>query len=75
MRLESPELLFDLRAALLQREQLLAQELRATTMSIAVVSPSTKAKPRTLPTDRKYKTAAARIDTKSAASRVRRAMG
>ena len=29
MRLESPELLFDLRAALLQREQLLAQVLPA----------------------------------------------
>ena len=39
MRLESPELLFDLRAALLQREQLLAQELRATSLSVADLMP------------------------------------
>jgi putative peptide zinc metalloprotease protein len=39
MRLESPELLFDLRAALLQREQLLAQELRATSLSVADLLP------------------------------------
>ena len=39
MRLESPELLFDLRAALLQREQLLAQELRATALSVADLLP------------------------------------
>lgn len=39
MKLENPELLFDLRAALIQREQLLAQELRATSMSVADVAP------------------------------------
>lgn len=39
MRLESPDLLFDLRAALLQREQLLAQELRATSLSVADLMP------------------------------------
>jgi putative peptide zinc metalloprotease protein len=39
MRLESPELEFDLRAARLQRGQLLAQELRATSMSVADLMP------------------------------------
>jgi putative peptide zinc metalloprotease protein len=39
MRLESPDLLFDLRAAILQREQLLAQELRATSNAIADLMP------------------------------------
>lgn len=39
MRLENPDLLFDLRAAILQREQLLAQELRATSMAVADLMP------------------------------------
>lgn len=39
MRLESPDLIFDLRAAMLQREQLLAQELRATAVALADVMP------------------------------------
>ena len=45
----------------------------ATATSTTVVSPSVKANPRTLPTDRKYRTTAARTDTKSAARIVRRA--
>jgi len=39
MRLENPDLLFDLRAAILQREQLLAQELRATSLAVADLMP------------------------------------
>jgi len=39
MRLESPDLLFELRAARLQREQLRTQELRAASLSVADLMP------------------------------------
>ena len=46
---------------------------KATSTSMIVVKPSTKAKPRTLPTEMKYRIAAASSDTKSAARIVFRA--
>ena len=47
--------------------------MNATTTSTRVVRPRVNAKPRTLPTERKYRTTAASSETKSAARIVRRA--